>query len=104
MLDLRNYYDSMCMVVFQLSELSTQAPSKAEIWNFFSNSIIPVIRKWQLDEPNQTSSGTAESEDGTALAVKRTNNWLRKFVADAKEMTQVEVCACNFNIILMPSS
>ena len=87
----------MPLLTVQLAESSTVGPSKAEIWEFFAEKIVPIIRNWQLEM--NTSLG--DGEVGTSADSHETiNKTLQTIIENLKEknMAQVNwytVCACS---------
>lgn len=71
------------MFVLQLSEMSPKAPSKAALWDFFSERILPAIQTWQLEEP-PAAAVNVESEDAMSCTpssnTTELNDWLRRFL------------------------
>ena len=87
----------MPLLTVQLAESSTVGPSKAEIWEFFAEKIVPIIRNWQLEM--NTSLGDGEVST-SADSHETINITLQTIIENLKEknMAQVNwytVCACS---------
>ncbi len=49
---------------FQLADITKKGPSHAEIWEYFTNKVVPVIRKWQLEDVSSGEATPQQSHPG----------------------------------------
>ena len=69
--------------MFQLSELITVGPTAKEIWDYFSDQIVPVINMWQMERANSIQ------DDPKAVINKWIADLLQQLEANETTITQV---------------
>ncbi len=80
---------------FQLADITKKGPSHAEIWEYFTNKVVPVIRKWQLEDVSSGEATPQRSHPGDMVEPIHSLNSILETILD-----QIETASLSLNMQL----